>query len=146
MGNKKISDLIIPYCTYTTPELAAVGLNEAAAKADGVEFDVYKIGFDDIDRIMLEQDTEGFGKVLTRKGSDKILGATIVGPHAGDLISEVTLAMTHGLGLAAIGSTIHPYPTQGEVLRKLGDRYNKTRLTSTVKWAFDKWLTWRRKS
>ena len=144
MGSKKASSLVIPYCTYTTPELAAVGINEATAKEDGVEYDVYKIGFDEIDRTMLERETSGFAKVLTKKGSDKILGATIVGPHAGDLIGEISLAMTHGLGLGEIGSTIHPYPTQAEVLRKLGDRYNKTRLTSTVKWAFDKWLTWRR--
>lgn len=144
MGSKKSSSLVIPYCTYTTPELAAVGLNESSANEDGTEYDLYKIGFDEIDRTMLERETEGFAKVLTKKGSDKILGATIVGPHAGDLISEITLAMTHGLGLSEIGSTIHPYPTQAEVIRKLGDRYNKTRLTSTVKWAFDKWLTWRR--
>lgn len=144
MGSKKASSLVIPYCTYTTPELAAVGINETAAKEDGLEYDVYKIGFDEIDRTMLERETAGFAKVLTKKGSDKILGATIVGPHAGDLIGEITLAMTHGLGLGDIGSTIHPYPTHAEVLRKLGDRYNKTKLTSTVKWAFDKWLTWRR--
>lgn len=144
MGSKKSSRLVIPYCTYTTPELAAVGLNEAAARKDGIEYDVYKIGFDEIDRTLLERETDGFAKVLTKKGTDKILGATIVGPHAGDLISEITLAMTHGLGLSEIGSTIHPYPTRAEIIRKLGDRYNKTRLTSTVKWAFDKWLTWRR--
>ena len=144
MGSKKASNLVIPYCTYTTPELAAVGVNETKAKKDGIEYDVYKIGFDEIDRTMIERETSGFAKVLTKKGSDKILGATIVGPHAGDLIGEITLAMTHGLGLSEIGSTIHPYPTQAEVLRKLGDRYNKTKLTSTVKWAFDKWLTWRR--
>ena len=80
----------------------------------------------------------------TRKGTDQILGATIVAPHAGDLISEITLAMTHGLGLKKLGSTIHPYPTQAEAIRKLGDQFNRTRLTPFVKSLFHKWLAWTR--
>ena len=100
--------------------------------------------FADIDRAILAGETEGFVKVHTRKGIDRILGATIVAPHAGDLISEITLAMTHGLGLSKIGRTIHPYPTQAEAIRRLGDQYNRTRLTPFVKSLFQNWLSWTR--
>jgi len=79
-----------------------------------------------------------------KRGTDKIIGATIVASHAGDLISELTLAMTHGLGLKQVGSTIHPYPTHAEAVRKLGDQYNRTRLTPGIKKLFHKWLSWTR--
>ena len=84
--------------------------------------------FHDNDRAILDGEDSGFVKVHVRKGTDKIVGATIVARNAGDLISEITLAMTHGLGLKKIGSTIHPYPTQAEAIRKLGDQFNRTRL------------------
>ena len=144
MGRKDPSDLVIPYCTYTTPELAAVGLNESSAAADGVEVDVYRVDFDGLDRAMLERERDGFVKILCRKGTDQIVGGTIVGPHAGDMISEVTVAMTHSLGLSKLATSIHPYPTLAEAIRKAGDQYSRTRLTPRVKWAFDKWLAWRR--
>ena len=83
-------------------------------------------------------------KILTERGTDKILGATIVATHAGDLISEVSVAMSAGLGLGKLASVIHPYPTQAEAIRKCGDAYNKTRLTPTIKRAFEKWLKWTR--
>lgn len=144
MGRSKASALTIPWCTYTSPEIAHVGLYEKDAQAQGIEFDTYIQHFADIDRAILAGETEGFVKVHTRKGTDQILGATIVAPHAGDLISEITLAMTHGLGLKKIGSTIHPYPTQAEAIRKLGDQFNRTRLTPFVKSLFRKWLAWTR--
>ena len=79
-----------------------------------------------------------------KRGTDRIVGATIVASHAGDLISEITLAMTHGVGLKQIGSTIHPYPTHAEAIRKLGDQYNRTRLTPGIKKLFQAWLAWSR--
>jgi pyruvate/2-oxoglutarate dehydrogenase complex dihydrolipoamide dehydrogenase (E3) component len=82
--------------------------------------------------------------VHLKRGTDTIVGATIVAAHAGDLISEFTLAMTNRLGLQKIGSTIHPYPTQAEAIRKLGDQYNRTRLTPTVKSLLHRWLAWTR--
>ena len=82
--------------------------------------------------------------MLVSARGDKILGATIVAGHAGDMISELTLAMVGGLGLRTIARTIHPYPTQAEAIKKVGDAYNRARLTPTVKWLFGKWLAWSR--
>lgn len=143
-GRKKSSALVIPWCTYTSPELAHVGLNETEAQDKGILIDTYVQHFRDVDRAILEGEVEGFVKVHVKQGSDQILGATIVARNAGDMISEVTLAMTHGLGLSKIGSTIHPYPTQAEAIRRLGDQYNRTRLTPFVKSLFNKWLAWTR--
>lgn len=143
-GRKKFSALTIPWCTYTSPEIAHVGLYENEARQKGIEIDTYVQHFSDVDRAILEGEDEGFAKVHVRKGTDQIAGATIVARGAGDLISEITLAMTHGLGLSKIGSTIHPYPTQAEAIRRLGDQYSRTRLTPLVKMLFRKWLAWTR--
>ena len=143
-GRKKSSSLVIPWCTYTLPEIAHVGLYESQAKERGIEVDTFVQEFRDVDRAILDGEDEGFVKVHVKKGTDKIIGATIVAGRAGDMISEITLAMTHGLGLKQIGSTIHPYPTQTEAIRKLGDQYNRTRVTPCVKWLFQKWLAWTR--
>lgn len=144
MGRSKASALTIPWCTYTSPEIAHVGLSEREAMERGVELDTYVQHFADVDRAILDGETEGFVKVLTHRGSDRIAGATIVAANAGNLISEVTLAMTHGLGLRQIGSTIHPYPTHAEAIRRLGDQYNRTRLTPLIRSLFGKWLSWTR--
>lgn len=136
------STLLIPWATYTDPEVAGVGLTEAMAKEQGIVFDSYIQEFSDLDRAILEGETEGFAKVLTEKGTDKILGATIVAPGAGDMIGELTLAMTQSVGLGKVASTIHPYPTLGESLRKLGDQYNRTKLTPFAKGVFRKWFAW----
>jgi len=143
-GRKKSSALTIPWCTYTSPEIAHVGLYENEAKDKGIKIDTYVQHFSDVDRAILEGEDDGFAKVHVKKGTDQIVGATIVARSAGDLISEITLAMTHGLGLSKIGSTIHPYPTQAEAIRRLGDQYSRTRLTPLVKTLFRKWLTWTR--
>ncbi len=95
-----------------------------------------------VDRAILDGQTNGFVKVLVRAGSDKIVGATVVAAHAGDLISELTVAMVGGVGLRKIAATIHPYPTQAEAIKKLGDAYNRTRLTPFVKGLLGKWLSW----
>jgi pyruvate/2-oxoglutarate dehydrogenase complex dihydrolipoamide dehydrogenase (E3) component len=97
-----------------------------------------------VDRAILDGEDDGFAKVHVKNGTDKIVGATIVARNAGDLISEITLAMMQGLGLSKIGGTIHPYPTQAEAIRRLGDQYSQTRLTLFVHSLFKKWLAWTR--
>ena len=128
-GKKKASDLIIPWATYTSPEIAHVGMYPKDAKEAGVEIDTYVQQLEHVDRAILEGTDEGFVKIHCKKGSDKIVGATIVAENAGDMISEISVAMKNKIGLSGIGSTIHPYPTQAEAIRKLGDQYSKTRLT-----------------
>ncbi len=110
----KVDYRVIPWCTYTDPEVARVGLNEQEAKAKGIPYEVTKYGIDDLDRAIAESEDHGFVKVLTVPGKDKILGATIVGHHAGDIIVEYIAAMKHGFGLNKILGTIHIYPTFGE--------------------------------
>ncbi len=110
----KVDGRVIPAVTYTDPEVARVGLNEREARANGIAFEVTRYELDDLDRAIVDSKTEGFVKVLTPPNSDLILGATIVGAHAGELLAEFTLAMKHGLGLGKILGTIHPYPTYSE--------------------------------
>ncbi|MEC6898965.1 FAD-dependent oxidoreductase [Photobacterium piscicola] len=110
----KVDYSVIPAVTYTAPELARVGINEKEAQAQGIDYEVTRYGLDDLDRAIADGYDEGFIKILTPKGSDKILGATIVGHHGGDLLAEFTLAMRHNLGLNKILGTIHPYPTMSE--------------------------------
>jgi pyruvate/2-oxoglutarate dehydrogenase complex dihydrolipoamide dehydrogenase (E3) component len=143
-GRSKASKLVIPWATYTSPELAHVGLTADQAAKDGIEIDTFQQDLSGVDRAILEGQTEGFAKVHVKRGTDQIVGATIVAENAGDMIGEITMAMTNGIGLKGIGSTIHPYPTQAEVIRKLGDQFNKTRLTPTVSKLFNKWLAWTR--
>lgn len=144
MGRAKASRLIIPWCTYTSPEVAHVGISPGAAAERGVELTAFTQPLNGVDRAILDGEDQGFVRVYCRKGSDKILGATIVAAHAGDLISEIALAMKHHIGLKNIAATIHPYPTQAEAIRKLGDQYSRTRLTPFVKSLFQKWLAWTR--
>ncbi|TWT51288.1 Mercuric reductase [Rubripirellula amarantea] len=136
-GKKKSSDLVIPWATYTSPEVAHVGYYEDEAKKEGLEIDTYVQHFADVDRAILEGQDDGFVKVHTKKGTDTIVGATIVAENAGDMISEITVAMVNGLGLGKIGAAIHPYPTQAEAIRKLGDQFNRTRLTPFSKKMLD---------
>ena len=143
-GRAKASSLVIPWATYTSPEIAHVGMYPEEAREQGIEVETFTQEMSGVDRAILDGQTEGFARVHLKKGTDKILGATIVAENAGDLISEFTLAITNGLGLGKIGSTIHPYPTQAEAIRKLGDQYNRTRLTPFVKSLFEKWLAWTR--
>lgn len=110
----KVDYSVVPWATFTEPEIATVGLNELAAKEQGVDYEVTTYGIDDLDRAIADGEAHGFVKVLTVPGKDKILGVTIVGEHAGDLIAEYVLAMKHGLGLNKILGTIHIYPTLAE--------------------------------
>jgi pyruvate/2-oxoglutarate dehydrogenase complex dihydrolipoamide dehydrogenase (E3) component len=143
-GRKRVSSLIIPWATYTSPEVAHVGLYEHEAKAKGIAVTTFTQPLDCVDRAILDGETEGFARVHVRKGSDEILGATIVAEHASEMISELTLAMTGKLGLGTLANAIHPYPTQAEAIRKTGDLYNRTRLTPGIKKLFAKWLEWTR--
>lgn len=143
-GRKKFSDLVIPWATYTSPEIAHVGLYEKDAKEKGIEIDTFTQELSGVDRAILDGDTDGFVRVHVRKGTDEIVGATIVAAHAGEMISEVTLAMVGKLGLRTIALAIHPYPTQAEAVRKVGDLYSRTRLTPFVKKLFNRWLAWQR--
>lgn len=143
-GRKRTTALTIPWCTYTAPELAQVGLSESDARLRGIAIDTFKQRFDALDRAVLDGATDGFIKVHVRRGTDRIVGATIVAPHAGDLIGEVSLAMTRGIGLGQIAGVIHPYPTLADGIRKLGDQYLRTRLAPTVKQWLDRWFAWTR--
>lgn len=144
MGRVKVSRLVIPWCTYTTPEVAHVGLTAAQAEEKGIAIDTFTREMSGVDRAILEGETEGFVRVHVKKGKDEIVGATIVASHAGDMIGSLSMAMTRKIGLGSIANVIHPYPTQGEAVRQVGDLYNRTRLTPKVKNLFGKWLEWTR--
>jgi len=143
-GRKRLSRLTIPWCTYTDPEIAHVGLYEKEAGEKGIEVETYVRPLNDVDRAVCDGEEEGFVKVHVRKGTDRILGATIVARHAGEMISEVTLAMVANVGLKTIGQAIHPYPTQAEAIKQVADLYQRTRLTPLLKGLFARWLAWRR--
>lgn len=141
-GRKRASDLLIPWATFTDPELAHVGMGqeEAAARED---IQVFQVAFSDNDRSTLEGEAQGFARVYA-DGRGRIYGATVVGRHAGELIAPLTLAMKSGVGLAQIASTIHAYPTRMDILSRLANAYNRTRLTSTAAKVLKTLLRWRR--
>jgi pyruvate/2-oxoglutarate dehydrogenase complex dihydrolipoamide dehydrogenase (E3) component len=136
---QKMDYSVVPWCTYVDPEVAHVGLGEKEAKGQNIDYDLFVVPLEDVDRAVVESEDAGFAKILTGKDSDKILGATIIAPHAGDLLHEFVLAMKARIGLGTIASTIHAYPTFAELARKAGDKYNKTRLTPRAKKIFT-WL------
>jgi pyruvate/2-oxoglutarate dehydrogenase complex dihydrolipoamide dehydrogenase (E3) component len=144
LGRKKLSALTIPWCTYTDPEVARVGLNEAEAARRGLAIQTLVRHLREVDRAILDGEDEGLVKIHLKKGTDTILGATIVARHAGEMISEITLAMVAKMGLGRVAAVIHPYPTQVEAIRQTGDLYNRTRLTPVVKKLFTRFLAWRR--
>jgi pyruvate/2-oxoglutarate dehydrogenase complex dihydrolipoamide dehydrogenase (E3) component len=129
LGRSKLSSLVMPWVTYTDPEIAHVGLYAYEAQKQGIEVDTITIPFSTVDRALADGETDGFVKILHPKGSDKILGATIVARHAGEMISEITLAMVTKQGLSALSGVIHPYPTQAEAIKKAADAYRRTLLT-----------------
>ncbi len=143
-GRKKASALTIPWCTYTDPEIAHVGMYEKDALARDIPVDTFLRPLKEVDRAILDGEEEGFLKIHVKKGTDKILGATMVARHAGEMISEITLAMVLNSGLGTLAGVIHPYPTQTEAIKQAGDAYNRTRLTPLVKKVFSRWLAWTR--
>lgn len=145
LGRAKASALTIPWCTYTDPEIAHVGLYEKDARQRGMAVHTLTLPLSEVDRAVLEGRSEGLVRVHVRAGSDRIVGATVVAPNAGDMIGELSLAMTQRIGLKTLAATVHPYPTIGEALRKMGDLYNRSRLTPRVKKILAKLLAWRLK-
>ena len=135
---------VLPRVTYTAPELAQVGLTEAEAAAQGMDFEITRYDLDDLDRAIAESETQGFVKILTQKGRDKILGATVVGAHAGEIIAELVFAMRHNMGLGKIMQTIHSYPTWTESNKYAAGQYRLERKPEALlKWA-ERWFRWRR--
>ena len=141
---KKVSDLVIPWCTYTDPEVAHVGLYEQEAQERGIAIETFVVSTGDVDRGRADGETEGFLKVHVKQGSDQIVGATMVASHAGEMINILTLDMVAGVGLKRIATMIFPYPTQAEVIKKVADSYSRTRLTPLVKGLFTQWFRWTR--
>ncbi|MEL6494043.1 MAG: mercuric reductase [Cyanobacteria bacterium J06623_7] len=132
-GKSKLSDLVMSWVTFTDPEIAHVGMYEDEAQAKGIDCNTIKIDFDDVDRALADGETEGFVKILHKKGSDEILGATIVAGHGGEMISEITAAMIGGMGLSKLSTVIHPYPTQAMAIKQAADAYRRTLLTERTK-------------
>ncbi|MDJ0756924.1 MAG: mercuric reductase [Ardenticatenaceae bacterium] len=137
---RKFSNLTIPWVTYTDPEVAHVGIYPSEAAEQGIEIDTYTQPMAKIDRAISEGDTEGFVKIHTVKGKGKILGATIVARHAGEMINEITMAMKHDISLGALSTLINPYPTQSEAIGKAAGLYNRTRLTPMVEKILGWWM------
>jgi pyruvate/2-oxoglutarate dehydrogenase complex dihydrolipoamide dehydrogenase (E3) component len=133
LGRYKLSDRVMPWVTYTDPEIAHVGIDETEAQEKGLEVYTIKIPLNSVDRAIADGETEGFVKILHPKASDRILGATIVASHAGEMISEVTTAIVGKIGLSKLSGVIHPYPTQAEGIKKAADAYRRTLLTPKTK-------------
>ncbi len=143
-GKRGLSDLVVPWTTYTDPEVAHVGLTAKAAAERGIATGTYREDLRRVDRAILDGEEGGFAVIHTRRGTPRVVGCTIVARHAGEMIGEISLLMTGGLSLADLARTIHCYPTQVEVLKRSGDQYNKTRLTPRAGWLLRKLIAWRR--
>ncbi|MDZ7780633.1 MAG: mercuric reductase [Gemmatimonadota bacterium] len=144
-GRGKSTELTIPWATYTSPELARVGLSEAEAADKGVEIETVTIDFADVDRARLDGDEDGFVRIHLEAGKDRIVGATVVHPHGGELIGQISQLMTLGVGLDSLSDVVFPYPTIAESLRKAADARRRSRLTERVSWAFNQYFRlWRR--
>lgn len=140
----KVDGLIVPHCTYTDPEVASVGATPHSLDVAGVPYDTFAFDLNELDRSRADPKVKSgsiqHAEVYTQKGSDKILGATIVGSGAGELLAPICVMMSNGLGLSAAQKTIFSYPTRSEYLKRLGDAYNRSRMTPTVAKLFDWWL------
>ena len=143
-GRARASRLVVPWCIYTDPEIAHVGITAAEAASRGMEVQTFEQKMDEVDRAVLDGETEGLARIHLRGGSDRIAGATIVARHAGETISELTLAIAARVGLGSIANVIHPYPTQAEAIKKIADAWNRTRLTPSRKRLLERYLAWRR--
>ncbi len=143
-GRKKASELVIPWCTYTDPEIAHVGFYEQEARRRGYEVGTFTLSLAEVDRGILDGETEGFARVHVNKRTNRILGATLVSRHAGESIGEVVLAMTQRLRLQTLSGVIHPYPTQAEVLKRVGDASMRSRLKPWMRKVLEKYFRYRR--
>jgi pyruvate/2-oxoglutarate dehydrogenase complex dihydrolipoamide dehydrogenase (E3) component len=141
-GRRRASALVIPWVTYTDPQVAHVGRSEADVAASNGRLRTITVALADVDRAVVDDETDGFVRVHHEKG--RLRGCTIVARHAGEMIGEAVYAMTHGGTLAQLSATVHPYPTQGEALRKAGDAYRRESLTPNVRRWFERYFTWAR--
>lgn len=144
-GYASVESLNMPWCTFTEPEIAHVGMYEHDAKQKGIEVETYTYKLDEVDRAILDGEEEGFARVHIQKGTDKIIGATIVAAHAGDMISELSVLMKTGAGAKALAGTIHPYPTQAEVNKKVINLWRKAHFTERTKNLLTKLFVWMRR-
>jgi pyruvate/2-oxoglutarate dehydrogenase complex dihydrolipoamide dehydrogenase (E3) component len=145
VGYANVESLIMPWCTYTEPEVAHVGMYEKDAKEKGIEIETYTYKLDEVDRAIIDGEEEGFARIHVQKGTDKIVGATIVAAHAGDMIGEFSIAMKAVAGAKTIAATIHPYPTQAEVNKKVVNLWRKAHFTPQTKNLLMKLFAWMRK-
>jgi pyruvate/2-oxoglutarate dehydrogenase complex dihydrolipoamide dehydrogenase (E3) component len=145
IGYASVESLIMPWCTFTEPEVAHVGMYEKDAKEKGIEVETYTYKLSEVDRAILDGEDKGFARIHIQKGTDKIVGATIVAAHAGDMISEFSVAMKAGTGAKTIAGTIHPYPTQAEVNKKVVNLWRKAHFTPQTKNWLMKLFAWMRK-
>ncbi len=144
MGRARVDRLVVPWCTYTTPELARVGASRRELDAASRAYDALRVDFGELDRGRTDDGGDGYAEVLIERGGDRLLGATIVGKDAGEQLAPLVLMMTTGLGFAALGSLVLPYPTRSEYLRRLADLWNRRRLTPRAARMLAAWLRWRR--
>jgi pyruvate/2-oxoglutarate dehydrogenase complex dihydrolipoamide dehydrogenase (E3) component len=140
----RADDRVVPWCTYTDPEVARVGLSEEEARRRGLAHEITRYGIEDLDRAIADGHATGFVKVLTEPGRDRILGVTIVGAHAGELIAEFVLAMRHGLGLRKILSTIHSYPTMAEANQHAAGAWARAHTPAAALRWLERFHRWRR--
>ena len=141
-GHRRLSALAIPWCTYTDPEIAHVGLYIKEARAKGTPVKTFTVMMHDVDRAVTDGEDEGFIKIHVREGTDKILGATVAASHAGEMITELSLAMSAGIGLRTLSRVNHPYPTQAQAIKMAADAYLATRHRPLRKWLLKQWLEW----
>jgi pyruvate/2-oxoglutarate dehydrogenase complex dihydrolipoamide dehydrogenase (E3) component len=142
LGRQRLSALTIPWCTYTDPEIAHVGLYVREARTQNIPVKTFTVPMHEVDRAIADGEDVGFVKIHVKERTDRILGATIVARNAGDMINEITLAMVAGIGLRTLSRVIHAYPTQAEAIKMAADAYSRTRLTPTVQSLLRRWLAW----
>src|SRR6202167_1882337 len=140
-GRERLSALAIPWCTYTDPEIAHVGLYVKEAREKGIPVKTFTVMMHDVDRAVTDGEDEGFVKIHVREGTDKILGATVAASHAGEMISEISMAMSAGIGLAALARVNHPYPTQSQAIKIAATAYQATISSPIRKWLRKQWLS-----
>jgi pyruvate/2-oxoglutarate dehydrogenase complex dihydrolipoamide dehydrogenase (E3) component len=146
LKSAKHTSLVIPWCTYTDPEIAHVGMYEKEALDKGIPVETFTNSFKVVDRAILDGEEEGFIKIHVKKGKSKILGATIVAKNAGDLLSEITLAMVTGKGVKPMcRGMIHPYPTQSDVVKRTASQYYEKKMSPFLSKILKRWFSWKRK-
>ena len=139
---KRLSALAIPWCTYTDPEIAHVGLYVRDALVKNIPVKTFTVLMHDVDRAITDGEEEGFIKIHVKEDTDKILGATVVGRHASEMINNFSLAIASGIGLRSLARVVQAYPTQSEAIKMAADAYNATRLTPALKRLLKLWLAW----